>query len=39
AYIERRRREGKSEREAIRSLKRYLARHLFRLLETTATPT
>ena len=39
AYIERRRREGKSEREAIRSLKRHLARHLFRLLETTTTPT
>ena len=37
AYIERRRREGKSEREAIRLLKRYVARHLFRLLEETAT--
>jgi transposase len=36
AYIERRRSEGKSEREAIRSLKRYVARHLFRLLEATA---
>ncbi len=36
AYIERRRREGKSEREAIRSLKRYVARHLFRVLEETA---
>ena len=33
AYIERRRAEGKSAREAIRCLKRYLARHLFRLLE------
>ncbi len=33
AYIERRRAEGKSVREAIRCLKRYLARHLFRLLE------
>ena len=32
-YIERRVREGKSAREAIRCLKRYLARHLFRLLE------
>jgi transposase len=36
AYIERRRQEGKSDREAIRCLKRYLAHHLFRLLETTA---
>src|SRR6266540_3259725 len=33
AYVERRRAEGKSVREAIRCLKRYLARHLFRLLE------
>jgi transposase len=33
AYVERRRAEGKSLREAIRCLKRYLARHLFRLLE------
>src|SRR5439155_16231264 len=33
AYIARRVREGKSEREAVRCLKRYLARHLFRLLE------
>jgi transposase len=33
AYIERRRSEGKSPREAIRLLKRYLARHLFRVLE------
>ena len=33
AYIERRQAEGKSAREAIRCLKRYLARHLFRLLE------
>lgn len=36
AYIDRRRSEGKSEREAIRSLKRYLARHLYRLLEANA---
>ncbi len=35
AYIARRRAEGKSEREAIRCLKRYLARSLFRLLEQT----
>jgi transposase len=33
AYIERRLGEGKSVREAIRCLKRYLARSLFRLLE------
>src|SRR5262245_31170777 len=37
AYIERKTREGKSVREAIRCLKRYLARHLFRLLETGPT--
>jgi transposase len=39
AYIERRRQEGKSVREAIRSLKRYLARALFRLLERSAVTT
>jgi transposase len=33
AYIERRLGEGKSVRDAIRCLKRYLARHLFRVLE------
>jgi transposase len=33
AYVERRLGEGKSVRDAIRCLKRYLARHLFRLLE------
>jgi transposase len=33
AYVERRRAEGRSVREAIRCLKRYLARRLFRLLE------
>lgn len=33
AYIERRVQEGKSHREAIRCLKRYLARSLYRLLE------
>jgi transposase len=37
AYIARRRSEGKSVREAIRCLKRYLARHLFRLLEASPT--
>jgi hypothetical protein len=35
-YIERRLAEGKSTREAVRCLKRYLARHLFRVLEATA---
>jgi transposase len=38
AYIHRRTSDGKSKREAIRCLKRYLARHLYRLLETTPTP-
>ena len=33
AYIARRRSEGKSTREAIRCLKRYLARHVWRLLQ------
>ena len=33
AYIERRLAEGKSRREATRLLKRYVARHLYRLLE------
>jgi transposase len=36
-YIARRLSEGKSEREAIRCLKRYLARSLYRLLERSAT--
>lgn len=35
AYIERRQSEGKTIREAIRCLKRFLARQLFRLLENT----
>jgi hypothetical protein len=35
AYIERRRSEGKSVRETLRCLKRFLARHLFRVLERT----
>ena len=35
-YIARRLSEGKSNREATRSLKRYLARSLFRLMEATA---
>jgi hypothetical protein len=36
AYIARRVSEGKSEREAIRCLTRYVARRLFRLLERSA---
>jgi transposase len=39
AYIERRLQEGKSPREAIRCLKRYLARNLHRLLEHSPAPT
>ena len=35
AYIDRRTSEGKTVREAIRCLKRYLARHLYRQLEAT----
>jgi transposase len=38
AYIERRLGEGKSLREANRCLKRYLARHLFRMLEAARLP-
>ena len=37
AYIDRRTREGKTTREINRCLKRYLARHLYRLLEKPAT--
>jgi transposase len=37
-YIKRRLAEGKSEREARRCLKRYIARHLFRLLEQSHSP-
>ncbi|MGH3142944.1 MAG: transposase [Gaiellales bacterium] len=33
AYVARRRAEGKSVRDTIRCIKRYLARHLFRMLE------
>jgi transposase len=39
AYIERRVQEGKSRREAIRCLKRFLARSLYRLLENPPTAT
>ena len=35
AYIQRRIGEGKSTREAVRCLKRYVARHLFRVLEAS----
>ena len=38
AYIERRRAEGKTRRESVRCLKRYLARHLYRLLEAPPSP-
>jgi transposase len=38
AYIARRLSEGKSEREAVRCLKRYLARSLFRQLEREGVP-
>jgi hypothetical protein len=36
AYINRKTREGKSVREAIRCLKRHVARHIYRVLERTA---
>jgi transposase len=36
AYIDRKTREGKSVREAIRCLKRHVARHIYRVLERTA---
>jgi transposase len=39
AYIQRRQHEGKSKREAIRCLKRYLARNLYRHLEAMPTRT
>ena len=38
AYIERRRSEGRTSRESVRCLKRYLARHLYKLLEAQPTP-
>jgi transposase len=37
AYVERRRAEGKSDREIKRCLKRYVARQLFRQLESPQT--
>ena len=39
AYITRRASEGKTNREAVRCLKRYLARHLYRLLQGAAIAT
>jgi len=38
AYVERRLRDGKTRREAIRCLKRYIARELYPLLSTPASP-
>lgn len=38
-YLARRIAQGKTKREAMRCLKRYYARHVFRLLESTPTPT
>lgn len=39
AYAERRRAEGKTDREIKRCLKRYIARDLYKLLENTPSPT
>ena len=39
AHIARRTSEGKTSREAVRCLKRYLARHVYRLLEGAPIPT
>ena len=36
-YIQRRRANGHTDRDAIRSLKRYLARHLYRHMQANAT--
>ncbi len=38
AYLDRRHSEGKTKKEALRCLKRYLARHIWRLLYATQTP-
>jgi transposase len=38
AYLDRKQAEGKTRLEAIRCLKRHLARHIYRLLYTTPTP-
>jgi transposase len=39
AYLARKQAEGQSRKEALRSLKRYLARRVWRLLRSAATPT
>ena len=39
AYINRKQREGKTKKDAIRSLKRYIARNVYRLLEHAPQPT
>jgi transposase len=39
AYLERKRAEGKTQREALRCLKRHLARRVYHLLYTPSTPT
>lgn len=38
AYVQRRRAEGKTDREIRRCIKRYLARHLYRVLTTRSNP-
>jgi transposase len=38
AYLDRRHNEGKTKKEALRCLKRHLARHIWRLLYATRTP-
>jgi transposase len=38
AYVQRRRAEGKTDREVRRCIKRYLARHLYRTLNQTVRP-
>lgn len=39
AYLDRRIADGKTKREALRCVKRYLARHLFRVMENPSMPT
>ncbi len=38
AYVARRRAQGKTDREIRRCIKRYIARQLYRALNTTLTP-
>jgi hypothetical protein len=38
AYVQRRRAEGKTDRENRRCIKRYLARHLYRVLTSQPDP-